>query len=286
MKRYLLSVLTLTLGSPVLAGLQQYQAPLDAVLWEASSAKQHCSLSHDIPLYGRATFAQAAGESLGFTLSAKRQATRERDHARLRSLPPPWMHQVEALDLGEVAVHKGTEPFRLDASSSRRLLAELQKGMFPTFSYRDWADARDQVSVALPGIHIKAALAEFTTCLAQLPVYKFGDYRDSLLHFDFGKHDLGEPARKRLDDIAKYLKTDPEVKRIEVNGHTDDVGRNRANNTLSEQRGKTVQDYLVSRGIPPALFKLKSYGESKPVDSNRTEKGRAHNRRATVTLIK
>jgi len=286
MKRHLALLLSLTLGGPALAGLQQFQAPLDTVVWEASSKKLHCSLSHDIPLYGRATFAQSAGESLGFTLSAKQKATRDRDRAHLRSLPPQWKHQVEAVDLGEIEVHKGGEPFRLDEPLSRRLLAELQKGMFPTFSYRDWADARDQVNVALPGIHIKAALDEFITCLTRLPIYKFADYRDSLLQFPSGKHELDDPARKRLNDVAKYLKTDPAVKRIDVDGHTDDVGRTRANEKLGEQRGKAVKEYLTAQGIPPALFKLKSHGEAKPKDSNRTDEGRARNRRASVILIK
>jgi outer membrane protein OmpA-like peptidoglycan-associated protein len=76
------------------------------------------------------------------------------------------------------------------------------------------------------------------------------------------------------------------VKRIDVEGHTDDVGRNAANNKLGEQRGKAIQEYLQGQGIPPALFKLKSFGETKPKDSNRTDAGRARNRRATVTLIK
>lgn len=284
MKRFL--VLFIILPAPLWAGLQQYQAPLDTVAWTASSKKLHCTLSHDIPLYGRATFAQAAGESLGFSLSTKQKATREQDRAHLRSLPPPWKHQVEAVDLEEIVVHKGGEPFRLDEPLSRRLLAELQKGMFPTFSYRDWADARDQVTVALPGVHIKEALDEFITCLARLPVYKFGDFRDSLFHFDFGKHELDEPARKRLDDVAKYVKTDPEVKRIAVEGHTDNVGRDPANDKLGEQRSRAVKEYLVTQGVSPKLFELKSLGETKPVDNNRTDEGRARNRRASVTLIK
>jgi len=142
------------------------------------------------------------------------------------------------------------------------------------------------VNVALPGVHIKAALDEFITCLARLPIYKFGDFRDSLFHFDFGKHELDEPARKRLDDVAKYLKTDPDVKRIDVEGHTDDVGRNPANDKLGQRRSQAVKDYLVAQGIAPSLFKLISHGKTKPKASNRSDEGRARNRRATVTLVK
>lgn len=268
------------------AGVQHYEAPLDNVLWSASSKKLHCSLKHDIPLYGSATFAQTAGDKLAFTLSTKRKATRSKDRAHLRAMPPEWKHQVSVVDLGEIPVHKGGTPFRLQADLSRRMLAELQKGMFPTFSYRDWADARDQVTVALPGINIKQALDEFITCLASLPIYKFADFKQSLLHFAFGKHQLNPKDRERLDALARYLKSDPEVKRIEIFGHTDNVGRKRSNDNLGKRRSQTVKDYLISQGISPNKFKLKSFGERRPATSNRTDKGRAKNRRASVILIK
>lgn len=180
------STLLLCVGTTsIFAGTQHYQAPLDSVRWEASSKKLHCSLKHDIPLYGQATFAQTAGGKLGFTLKVKRKASRNKDIAHLRSLPPEWKHQVAVVDLGEVPVIKGDTPFQIEQDIPRRMLAELQKGMFPTFSYRDWADARDQVTVALPGIHIKEALDEFIGCLSALPIYKFSDFKINLLHFSF-----------------------------------------------------------------------------------------------------
>lgn len=271
---------------PVLAGTQHYQAPLDSVRWEASSEKLHCSLKHDIPLYGQAIFAQSAGENLGFTMKVKRKATRDKDRAHLRAMPPEWKHQISVVDLGNIPVVKGGVPFQLGEDLSRRMLAELQKGMFPTFSYRDWADARDQVTVALPGINIKPALDEFISCLSKLPVYTFADFENSLLHFDFGKYTLTEKGRTRLDAVARYLKSDPEVKRIEVYGHTDNIGRKRNNDKLGQRRSEAVKQYLMSKGIPAEKFLLKSYGERKPKTSNSTDAGRATNRRVVVILAK
>lgn len=272
--------------TPALAGTQHYQSPLDSVRWEASSKKLHCSLTHDIPLYGQATFAQTAGGKLGFTLKVKRNASRNKDIAHLRSMPPEWKHQISVVDLGEVPVIKGDVPFQIEEELPRRMLAELQKGMFPTFSYRDWADARDQVTVALPGINIKEALDEFISCLSSLPVYKFSDFKINLLHFAFGKHTLNENDFKQLDAMARYLESDPTVKRIEIYGHTDNVGRKLSNDELGKRRSETVKQYLISKGVPADKFVLKSYGERKPKMSNSTDKGRATNRRVLVTLIK
>lgn len=272
--------------SPALAGTQHYQAPLDSVRWLASSEKLHCSLKHDIPLYGQAIFAQAAGEKLGFTMTVKRKASRDKDVAHLRAMPPEWKHQISVVDLGNVPVIKGDAPFQVGEDLSRRMLAELQKGMFPTFSYRDWADARDQVTVALPGINIKEALDEFIGCLSSLPVYTFADFENSLLHFAFGKHTLTTKDRTRLDAVARYLKSDPEVKRIEIYGHTDNIGRKRNNDKLGQLRSEAVKQYLISKGISNEKFMLKSYGERKPKTSNSTDAGRATNRRVVVILAK
>lgn len=280
-------VLFLYVGSaPVFAGTQHYEAPLDSVQWEASSKELHCSLTHDIPLYGQAKFAQSAGEELTFTLRVKNKATRKKDIARLRSMPPEWKHQISVVDLGDIPVIKGNTPFKIEGGIPGRMLAELQKGMFPTFSYRDWTDARDQVTVALPGVNIKESLDEFISCLGKLPIYKFADFKTNLLHFAFGKHSLTKKDRKRLDAVAKYIKSDPSVKRVEIYGHTDNVGRKRNNDKLGKRRSASVKKYLVSKGVSADIFKLISHGERKPKVSNRSDKGRATNRRASVVLIR
>lgn len=279
-------IIVTTWAANLMAGIQHYQAPLNQTQWKANTKKLHCSLSHDIPFYGRATFQQSAGEPLQFSMKVKRRATRNKDRARLRALPPEWKHQVAAVDLEEVAVHKGDTPFLLEGKLPSRMLAELEKGMFPTFSYRDWVDASDRVTVSLPGIHIKDALDTFIQCLSRLPVYKFADFQNSMINFEPGKHKLGPSARKRLDDVARYLKSDNEVKRIELTGHTDSIGRKRNNDKLSERRSQAVRNYLAAKGIESNKLKLKSVGERKPVASNKTSKGRAKNRRTQISLIK
>ncbi len=271
---------------PLLAGTQHFQAPLTAVKWESSAEKLRCSLSHDIPLYGRAVFARSAGHELGFRMHVRQDARREGDRARLRSLPPGWSHAEDGVDLGEIAVRQGDIPFQLGEPLARRLLAELSKGMFPTFAYRDWADARDRVSVSLPGVNFRAAMEAFVTCLAELPVYDFADYRDTVVHFAPASDALDPEARRRLDAIVKYLATDPTVTKIVIEGHTDDVGQDRDNDRLGQRRSQAIRDYLQAAGVPPGKFTLRSFGERKPVYTNTTDEGRARNRRARLTLLR
>ncbi|HNP49607.1 MAG TPA: OmpA family protein, partial [Bacteroidia bacterium] len=73
--------------------------------------------------------------------------------------------------------------------------------------------------------------------------------------------------------------------RIEVGGHTDNVGGKQYNQQLSEKRAKSVFDYLIQKNIPATRLEFKGYGDSKPVADNSSEQGRSQNRRTEFTIL-
>ena len=81
-----------------------------------------------------------------------------------------------------------------------------------------------------------------------------------------------------LDRLAELLTGSPKL-RIQINGHTDNVGVVATNQTLSEQRAKAVLDYLVGKNIDLSRLKFMGFGETKPMEPNDTAEGRAKNRR-------
>jgi outer membrane protein OmpA-like peptidoglycan-associated protein len=88
-----------------------------------------------------------------------------------------------------------------------------------------------------------------------------------------------------LDNFVTYLKENPSIK-IEIHGHTDNIGSSRTNKKLSEERAKTVRDYLVFQGVDKnRIIAYKGFGESKPIKSNNTENGRAKNRRTEFVIV-
>lgn len=103
-------------------------------------------------------------------------------------------------------------------------------------------------------------------------------------NFETGKADLEEDSYKVIDELVAYLKRKEDV-RIELGGHTDNVGTAKSNQVLSEARANTVRDYLISKGIDPDRVTAKGYGLTRPVESNKTEEGRALNRRTEVTIL-
>lgn len=96
--------------------------------------------------------------------------------------------------------------------------------------------------------------------------------------FDFDSFELTDKAKEQLDMVSEYLKLNEAVK-LEVGGHTDSMGTVEYNKTLSEQRAKSVVDYLVGKGVAASRLTAVGYGKQHPVATNDTEEGRAQNRR-------
>src|SRR5690606_4058831 len=85
--------------------------------------------------------------------------------------------------------------------------------------------------------------------------------------------------------VAAVIAANPQLRRIEVAGHTDDRGGDALNLRLSQARAQAVVDHLVRKGIPKELLVAKGYGPSEPIDTNRTEAGRANNRRVEFRIL-
>jgi len=105
------------------------------------------------------------------------------------------------------------------------------------------------------------------------------------VYFEFNKSTLTRQARATLNETARILKENPEV-RLELAGYTDGTGTETYNKGLSDRRSKVVFDYLVSKGIAASRMRTVGYGESNPVASNKTEEGRAKNRRVELRILK
>ena len=105
------------------------------------------------------------------------------------------------------------------------------------------------------------------------------------IYFDFNKTSLKPESSAELNKVVNFLDQNPTVE-IEISGHTDNKGSDEYNLTLSQGRSQAVVDYLASQGIGTNRLTAKGYGESKPVETNDTEDGRAINRRVEFTVLK
>lgn len=104
------------------------------------------------------------------------------------------------------------------------------------------------------------------------------------IFFETASYALLPTSTVELDKLVKLMKTNVEM-RIEVGGHTDNVGKDAANQVLSEQRANAVRDFLMDHGIAGDRIVAKGYGATTPVATNDTDEGRALNRRTEVTVL-
>ncbi len=105
------------------------------------------------------------------------------------------------------------------------------------------------------------------------------------LFFDTGKWDLRPESFEEMNKLLSFL-NEYQTIRIEIGAHTDNVGSDASNNTLSQKRAQSAVDYLKSKGIPETRMTAKGYGKTVPVADNATPEGRQLNRRVEFKLIK
>ncbi len=102
--------------------------------------------------------------------------------------------------------------------------------------------------------------------------------------FETAKYDLKPESKIELDKLVDFMKKNPSVK-VQISGHTDNVGKPADNQILSENRAKAVYDYLVAQGIDAQRLSAKGFGQTRPIADNNTDEGRALNRRTEFEII-
>ena len=103
------------------------------------------------------------------------------------------------------------------------------------------------------------------------------------VHFDFDRYSLRPEATRALDEAIATLQANPEL-RLEIEGHTCNIGTAEYNLALGDRRANAVRDYLSSRGVSADRLQTVSYGEERPKYDNAREETRRLNRRAALVV--
>jgi outer membrane protein OmpA-like peptidoglycan-associated protein len=105
-------------------------------------------------------------------------------------------------------------------------------------------------------------------------------------NYKFGRTELPDEAKAKLDELVGQLKQDPKNVYIEIEGHTDNVGDKAINQEIGLKRAVAVQRYLYEQyQVPLHKMNVISYGDEKPIAPNKTKEGRAQNRRVVIKVL-
>lgn len=278
-QRYLI-LLSLFASLPAMA--VTFQTRLEKVEWKVEGDKFECRLSQPITDFGSGEFVRRAGEQATFRLSA-RERWMGAGSATLLAAATPWQPGRGDINLGVVSVAGGDVPFNSSQQQAGRLLTGLLEGRSPVVRHRT-LQGGDALEVRLLPVKFKQAYQDYLACTAKLLPVNFDQVKRAQVGFPGGGGELDEMARARLEIILDFIKADPSVNHIEIDGHSDNSGNRLTNRDLSRRRALAVFDYFKANGFPESQMVMRFHGERYPLVPNNSPANRAKNRRSTVQL--
>lgn len=275
-----LTLLCLLASQPVLA--ITFQTRLEKVEWRVAGDQFECRLSQTVTDFGAGEFVRRAGEQATFRLQA-RERWLDAGSATLLAAAAPWQPGRGDINLGAVAVGKGEVPFNSSQEQAGRLLTGLLEGRSPLIRHRT-LQGGERLEVRLLPVRFRKAYDDYLACTTKLLAVNFEQIRLAQVGFPGGGVELDPTAQAKLEIILSYLKADPSVNRIQLDGHADNSGNRLTNRDLSRRRAVAVMEYLKANGVPAEQITLRFHGERYPLAPNNSEANRAKNRRVTMRL--
>ena len=160
---------------------------------------------------------------------------------------------------------------------------ELRPGVWTVVAQApDLGAGRAEVTVQ-PGVEPEAVVIELKDSRVEVVEGEVKILEQ--VFFDTGRATIRPESYAVLDAVANVLLLNPQITKVEVQGHTDNVGTEDTNLRLSQRRAQAVRNYLISKGVKRSRLDAKGYGNSAPVATNDTEDGRGQNRRVQFEIV-
>jgi outer membrane protein OmpA-like peptidoglycan-associated protein len=197
-----------------------------------------------------------------------------------------------AVMLGACATTKSVDQKIADAQAQSSKKIESVEGQVEDLQTKQKATdthlSQNDAAIAQLSQESKDALkrAQDAGVLAKGKVVFEQTFKEDRIKFKVNSYELNKDAQAALDDFAGKVKALNEQYYIEIQGHTDDTGGRKLNDELGERRADEVRRYLSrSQQLPLNRMSTISYGDTLPVGSNKTKKGRAENRRVVIVVL-
>ena len=279
MRQRYLALLSLFASLPVMA--LNFQTRLENIEWSVDGDQFECRLTQPISDFGSGEFVRKAGEKAVFRLNST-SSVLGRGTATLYAAAAPWQPGRGDISLGSVHLSGGEILLTASQSQASGLISGLLEGR--GIVVRGVGDGGREVQVRLLPVKFNKAYSDYQACSAKLLSVNFDQVRMSQVGFPGGGIDLDAAGKRQLDSILAYMKADPSVNRVELDGHSDNSGNRLTNRDLSRRRALAVVDYLKAHGIAEEQITVRFHGEQYPLVPNTSPANRARNRRVNVQL--
>ncbi|NVZ35794.1 OmpA family protein [Pseudomonas sp. A4002] len=279
MRQHYLALLSVFASLPAMA--LTFQTRLENIEWKVEGDKFECRLTQPITDFGSGEFVRRAGEQATFRLKAF-NGSLGAGSATLLAAAAPWQPGRGDINLGVVRVGSGDVLFNSSQAQAGRLFTGLLEGRSPTVRHYSRDGGYSEIRL-LPAKFSKA-YNDYQLCTTKLLPMNFEQVRQTEVGFPGGGIELDAAARKKLSVILEFMKADPTVNHVELNGHSDNSGNRLTNRDVSRRRALAVMDYFKANGIQESQITLRFHGESYPLAPNTNAANRAKNRRVNIQL--
>jgi len=259
-----------------------FQTRLENIEWKVEGDQFECRLVQPIADFGSGEFVRRAGEQATFQLRSSSNALGS-GSATLLAAAAPWQPGRGDINLGAVRMARNGVLFTSSQGQASRLINGLLDGR-STVVRNHAGEAGRAMEVRLLPVKFSKAYSDYQVCAAKLLPMNYDQVRQTRVGFPGGGIDLDADAKARLDVILAFLKADPTVNHIELNGHSDNSGNRLTNRDLSRRRALAVMEYLKANGIGEDQITVRFHGERYPLAANNSAANRARNRRVNIEL--
>jgi len=279
-QRYL-ALLSVFASLPAMA--LTFQTRLESIEWKVEGDKFECRLSQPITDFGSGEFVRRAGEQATFRLKAY-NAMIGGGSATLLAAAAPWQPGRGDINLGSVRIGSGNVLFNSSQVQAGRLISGLMDGRSPVVRHYS-GDGRVSEVRLLP-VKFSQAFNDYQGCVAKLLPKNFEQVKQSQIGFPGEGIDLDAQAKAQLQVMLEFMKADPTVNHIELDGHSDNSGNRLTNRDLSRRRALAVMEFFKANGIQESQITVRFHGERYPLAPNTNSANRAKNRRVNVHLAR
>lgn len=264
------------------AGALTFQTRMESVAWAVEGDAFECRLTQPIDGFGSGEFVRRAGEQPVFRLRSPTNALGS-GGATLLAAAAPWQPGRGDINLGSVRMARTGVLFNSSQGQASRLINGLLDGRSAVVRNYTGEGGRAMEVRVLP-VSFAKAYSDYQACASKLLPMNYDQVRQTQVGFPGGGIALDQAAKARLDVLLAYMKADPSVNQVALDGHSDNSGNRLTNRDLSRRRALAVADYLMAHGVPESQITIRFHGERYPLAKNNSAGNRARNRRVNIEL--
>ncbi|MBH3342115.1 OmpA family protein [Pseudomonas sp. xss_4] len=264
------------------AGALTFQTRMERIAWTVEGDAFECRLTQPIDGFGSGEFVRRAGEQPVFRLRSQTNAMGA-GGATLLAAAAPWQPGRGDINLGNVRMARTGVLFNSSQGQASRLINGLLDGRSAVVRNFAGEGGRAMEVRVLP-VSFAKAYSDYQACASKLLPMNYDQVRQTQVGFPGGGIVLDQAAKARLDVLLEYMKADPSVNQVALDGHSDNSGNRLTNRDLSRRRALAVADYLMAHGVPESQITVRFHGERYPLVKNNSAGNRARNRRVNIEL--